>query len=344
MRPGGENDLKTALRLVENDPRPELYMRVCVNAAGSAHRFGRINAALQYVELAPGRGVLRRRLPPQPHPGIRAGDSGPIRGRRGAAAAARRPARRRRAHARARPSPAGPAARPSRRRRGGRRAAGPVPAAPGADVVVVGSWTIATVEAAWLAGQPESALDAVRTATALARSRGQWVVLAELARCCGRAGLPAEPPVEAPGPWRPGLAGNWAAAAEAWAAHGDRYEQALELASSSEPEHMVRAVDVLDAVDATAAARLVRTRLRRLGVRAVPRGPAPTTRANPWGLTARQVEVLRLLGDGLTNAQIAERLVLSIRTVDHHVSAVLQKLEVSTRREAAELAGVLSTG
>lgn len=168
------------------------------------------------------------------------------------------------------------------------------------------------------------------------------MVLAELARYCGRAGLPAEPPVEAPGPWRPGLAGNWAAAAEAWAAHGDRYEQALELASSSEPEHMVRAVDVLDAVDATAAARLVRTRLRRLGVRAVPRGPAPTTRANPWGLTARQVEVLRLLGDGLTNAQIAERLVLSIRTVDHHVSAVLQKLEVSTRREAAELAGVFS--
>jgi DNA-binding NarL/FixJ family response regulator len=76
----------------------------------------------------------------------------------------------------------------------------------------------------------------------------------------------------------------------------------------------------------------------------VPRGPAPATRANPWNLTARQVEVLRLLGDGLTNAQIAQRLVLSTRTVDHHVSAVLQKLAVSTRREAADLAGVLLSG
>jgi DNA-binding NarL/FixJ family response regulator len=67
----------------------------------------------------------------------------------------------------------------------------------------------------------------------------------------------------------------------------------------------------------------------------VPRRPLPRTRANPAGLTDRQVEVLGLLADGLTNAEIADRLVVSVRTVDHHVAAILSKLNVGSRREAA---------
>ena len=69
----------------------------------------------------------------------------------------------------------------------------------------------------------------------------------------------------------------------------------------------------------------------------VPRGPRATTRAHPAGLTPRQVAVLELLREGLTNAEIADRLVLSVRTVDHHVAAILSKLGVSSRREAASL-------
>jgi DNA-binding NarL/FixJ family response regulator len=67
----------------------------------------------------------------------------------------------------------------------------------------------------------------------------------------------------------------------------------------------------------------------------VPRRPLPRTRANPAGLTDRQVEVPGLLADGLTNAEIADRLVVSVRTVDHHVAAILSKLNVGSRREAA---------
>ena len=78
----------------------------------------------------------------------------------------------------------------------------------------------------------------------------------------------------------------------------------------------------------------MRERLRELGA-SVPRGPRAATRANPAGLTARQLAVLELLREGLTNAEIAERLVLSVRTVDHHVAAILSKLGVSSRREAA---------
>ena len=66
--------------------------------------------------------------------------------------------------------------------------------------------------------------------------------------------------------------------------------------------------------------------------------PEPATRANPAVLTDRQMEILQLLADGQTNAEIAAQLVVSVRTVDHHVSAVLQKLGVTSRREAAEIA------
>src|SRR5690606_1146406 len=88
------------------------------------------------------------------------------------------------------------------------------------------------------------------------------------------------------------------------------------------------------------AARL-RQRLRELGVRRIPRGPQPTTRENPAGLTDRQLEVLRHVAAGRTNVEIAEALVVSVRTVDHHVSATLAKLGVAARHDAAELASEL---
>jgi DNA-binding NarL/FixJ family response regulator len=90
----------------------------------------------------------------------------------------------------------------------------------------------------------------------------------------------------------------------------------------------------------------VRARLRELGVTSLPRGRSSATRANPAGLTDRQLEVLELLAAGLSNAEIADRLVVSPRTVEHHVAALLDKLQVEDRRSAARRAadlGVLST-
>lgn len=75
-----------------------------------------------------------------------------------------------------------------------------------------------------------------------------------------------------------------------------------------------------------------------MGVQGVPRGARHKTRAHPAGLTPRQVEVLELVAEGLTNAEIAERLFVSPKTVDHHVSALLTKMEVSSRTEASALA------
>jgi DNA-binding NarL/FixJ family response regulator len=94
---------------------------------------------------------------------------------------------------------------------------------------------------------------------------------------------------------------------------------------------------------AGAAAAWARRRLRALGVSSIPRGPRPSTSANPAGLTRREQDVLDLVADGLTNIEIGERLFLSARTVEHHLAAVMRKLNVATRGEAVAAAGRLAS-
>jgi DNA-binding NarL/FixJ family response regulator len=131
------------------------------------------------------------------------------------------------------------------------------------------------------------------------------------------------------------IVGDWQTAVERWGELGCPYEAALALADGGEEAAMRRALEDLQGLGARPAAAIVARRLRERGVRGLPRGPRPRTRQNPAGLTAREMEVLELLASGLRNAQIAERLVVSEKTVDHHVSAIFRKLEVSTRVEAA---------
>jgi DNA-binding NarL/FixJ family response regulator len=130
-------------------------------------------------------------------------------------------------------------------------------------------------------------------------------------------------------------AGRWAEAAELWKELGCPYEHALALGESGDPEAMLQALEQLDALGAVPLAARVRRGLRGLGVAKVPRGPQRSTRDNPAGLTARQLDVLALLVRGQTNAEIAHQLVISVRTADNHVSAVLDKLGVGRRAEAA---------
>jgi DNA-binding NarL/FixJ family response regulator len=106
-------------------------------------------------------------------------------------------------------------------------------------------------------------------------------------------------------------------------------------AFSGDERLLRRAHSELLELGAHAAARLVARRLRERGARGIARGPRPATRANPAGLTTREVEVLWLLAGGLHNNEIAGRLYVSPRTIDSHVSRILHKLGVRTRVEAA---------
>jgi DNA-binding CsgD family transcriptional regulator len=166
---------------------------------------------------------------------------------------------------------------------------------------------------------------------------GVYSVQAELAYWLVTAGAPARA-ILADNPYGLLAAGRWREAADFWRAAACPYEYATALSESPEPADRLAALAELDALGAGPLARIVRAGLRDLGVARIPRGPVAATRGNPAGLTRRQVQVLRLIGEGLTNAEIAQRLVVSARTVDSHVAAVLDKLGASNRREAAERA------
>jgi DNA-binding CsgD family transcriptional regulator/tetratricopeptide (TPR) repeat protein len=141
-------------------------------------------------------------------------------------------------------------------------------------------------------------------------------------------------------PYSAMLAHDWLGAADGFGEVGWTYDRALMLSLLDDEEHLVEALEIARGLGAEPLTRRVAGRLRELGMR-VPQGPRETTRANSAGLTARQLEVLALLVEGRTNAEIAERLIVSPRTAEHHVAAVLAKLGAATRREAARRAAEL---
>ena len=133
-------------------------------------------------------------------------------------------------------------------------------------------------------------------------------------------------------PYRLVIEGKPTEAATLWDTMGMPYERALALMHGDEKDRL-EALEVLETLGATAVAAKLRTTLRDEGV-TVPRGKVRKTRDHAADLTARQAEVLQLLDEGLSNIEIADRLFVSTRTIEHHVSAVLAKLDSSTREEA----------
>jgi DNA-binding CsgD family transcriptional regulator len=199
----------------------------------------------------------------------------------------------------------------------------------------------ARAEHAWLHGDLDRVGEEAARAFPQAVEAGHPWFAGELGSWLWLAGaLPAVPAVAAE-PHRHLLAGDWRAAAAAWQALGWPYQQALALACGDRDEALLEALALLDGLGARQAAQRVRRQLRRRGQLRVPRGPNRATAANPAGLTGRQVEVLGLLAEGLSDAEIAARLSLSAKTVGHHVSALLGKLGVGSRRQAAAAAGRL---
>jgi DNA-binding CsgD family transcriptional regulator/tetratricopeptide (TPR) repeat protein len=193
----------------------------------------------------------------------------------------------------------------------------------------------ARAEALWLEDKKTEIDAATRPALELALDRGAPWFVGGLACWRWRAGVCEElADGAAADPYALSIAGEWARAAELWRMIGCPYEAALALADADDVDALRRALAELQALGARQPAAIVRRRLHARGARGLPRGPRPHSRENPAGLTGRELEVLALLSGGLRNSQIAERLVVSERTVDHHVSAILRKLDVHTRGDA----------
>jgi DNA-binding CsgD family transcriptional regulator/tetratricopeptide (TPR) repeat protein len=194
-------------------------------------------------------------------------------------------------------------------------------------------------EIAYLGGLPDEVDNLTRRAFELA-SDLSWPV-GELACWRRRAGVDDPASKNAAEPWALELAGRHEDAAAAWLVLGCRYEAALALGHSADEGFLRQAHDMLQELDAAPATAIVKRRLREIGVRDIRRGPRPSTSANAAGLTSRECEILALAAEGLRNGEIANRLFLSPRTVDNHMSAILRKLGARNRVEAAAKAATI---
>jgi DNA-binding CsgD family transcriptional regulator len=155
----------------------------------------------------------------------------------------------------------------------------------------------------------------------------------ELAWLRRLAGI-GEPVPDVREPYAAQLAGDATAAAALWTKLGCPYDAALALVQSDDEQALRLALSEFQRLGARPAAGIVARRLREQGVRDVPRGPRPQTRRHPARLTRREAEVLGYIQQGATNAEIAGRLFLSEKTVQHHISAILRKLGASSRGHA----------
>jgi DNA-binding CsgD family transcriptional regulator len=186
-------------------------------------------------------------------------------------------------------------------------------------------------------GDAAAAIAEVAAALPLAVAHRHPWFIGELAYWKWSAGSTDPAPDGCAEPYALQMAGRWREAADAWQRLDCPYERANALADG-DADAQQEALAIFDSLGALPAADALRRRLRASGVRGIARGARPSTREHPCGLTAAEVQVLTLMCSDLRNAEIAARLHRSVRTVDHHVAAVLSKLGVASRLEAVRRA------
>jgi predicted ATPase len=206
----------------------------------------------------------------------------------------------------------------------------------GTELQRLAPYAAVMAERVWLGqGDGQEALRLIDLAESLSPTRAVFGELATWRQKLAPDGDPGDTSGMA-APYRLLLAGDWRTAAALWADLKAPYERGLALAHGDEEAQRL-ALEIFENLGARPVAQHVRETMRRNGVN-IARGPRRTTRENQAGLTQRQMEVLQLIERGFSNKRIAEQLTISPKTVDHHVSAVLGKLEAVSRGEATAAA------
>jgi DNA-binding CsgD family transcriptional regulator len=191
----------------------------------------------------------------------------------------------------------------------------------------------ALAEMYWLQNEPDKAIDVLEAPLQRVLTTDTVWGRGELAYWMWRVGGLGEVPDRLAAPFEMMIAGDWEGAAAEWNRIGCPYEEAMAL-SEGDTAAKFQALEIFDSLGARPAGQWLRSKLRDEGIESIPRGPRQATRENPEGLTSRQAEVYELITKGLSNGQIASRLFISQKTVEHHVSAVFAKLGVTSRSEA----------
>jgi DNA-binding CsgD family transcriptional regulator len=200
-------------------------------------------------------------------------------------------------------------------------------------------------ELLWLADRPDEAAREASQAYREAVGRTDLWRLGSVAIWASRLGASIDSPADLPEPYALEIAGDWKGAAGAWEQLGRTYDAALtRIFRATDDGELRAALAVFDELGARATASAARRRMRELGMTSIPRGPRAATRATPAGLTAREQEVLALLSEGLSDKEISQRLVISERTVHHHVSSILAKMGAPTRLAAVREAARMGVG
>lgn len=199
------------------------------------------------------------------------------------------------------------------------------------------------VESAWLNDKPAAAAEHLRRLANVGAAQMRPWNIGEAVVWAKRMGveLPADFDVPLPAPYAAEIEGDHEGGANAWESLGAPYPAALCLLSSGEEASgttIARAIKLLEPIEARAAATKARKVARALGVaKQMPRsrrGHYSAAKNHPLGLTKREQDILGLVANGASNRDISEALARSQRTVEHHVSAVLSKLNVANRMEA----------
>jgi DNA-binding NarL/FixJ family response regulator len=149
-----------------------------------------------------------------------------------------------------------------------------------------------------------------------------------------KGGKLSEIPKQIAKPYLLQIEGKWSEAAELWEKLKCPYEQALALSDGDE-KAMKNAIKIFDSLGATATSMFVKQKMRKSGIKNIPKGPHQSTKENPAGLTGRQMEILNLVAKGLSNSEIGNKLYISERTVENHISGIFTKLNIHSRTEAA---------